>query len=373
MKTDRKHIIVCGNYGASNLGDDAILAGLIKLVASSWPHNEIAVMSRTPRKTAADFGVKGLVFFPAGFRSFFKFWFLPAGWITLKSVRRADLVVLGGGGLFSDEKKRAVWIWFIQFLYFWILRKPVVCLAQSVGPLNSSWAQKLTRFVFSRSKLVTVRDRQSKTLLEKLGIKNIRVLADPAFAIGYNSDSSVSRQKQIVLTLRDWVRGDQPKINLELARLIDDIWIKFHLRTIFIPFQNEIEDDKNRYKELASLLTNPEAMQLKIVQDFSQAIEVIGRSEMIIGMRLHSIIFSVLAGTPFVALSYSKKVRDFVETIGFDEYCLNYMDLNSENIERLFAHARKHQEDIQSRLAAQKLKSTYSFFEHEKLLKDTFN
>jgi polysaccharide pyruvyl transferase CsaB len=373
MKADRKHIIVCGNYGASNLGDEAILAGIILLIKSTWPNSEISVMSHTPGKTAKEFQVKGLLFFPAGFRSFFKFWFRPEGWKTLKSAAQADLILLGGGGLFTDEKKRAVWIWFLQFLGFWIFRKPVVCIAQSVGPLSSGLGIKLSKFVFIHSKLVTVRDQQSKIILEKMGVKNVQVLADPAFAIGYDSDPAISRQKQVVLSLRDWIRGDQHKINLELAQLIDFLWKELKLKTIFIPFQNEIDDDRKRYTELAALLANPEAMQLKVVQDYGQAIELIGRSEMTIGMRLHSIIFSVLATTPFIALSYSKKVKDFTESSELNEFCLNYSDLEADKLKALVLHVYKNRERISSRLQSQKLKGTYSFFEHEKLLEKSFN
>lgn len=71
MVADKKQIVVCGNYGASNLGDEAILGGLINLIKSTWPHSEITVMSARPRQTSRYFQVSSIMPFPAGLRSFF--------------------------------------------------------------------------------------------------------------------------------------------------------------------------------------------------------------------------------------------------------------------------------------------------------------
>ena len=373
-ENSKKRILICGNYGASNLGDEAILAGLIVLVKSTFPGTKILAMSSDINETEKAHRLKAIWHFPTGFRSFFGYWFSLLGWKSLSEVTRADLVLLGGGGLFADENPRAVWIWFVQFCWFWILRKKVVCIAQSVGPLNTKLGRILTRFVFKRAAAVTVRDAQSKVLLESLGIKNVEVLADPAYAIGYQNEAALNRQKQVVLTLRPWSKEHDSKINGILADFI--LWLreKHDLETLFLAFQTDHVDDRLRYNQIKDVLgKNSAGFKLVIPEDYSQAVEIIGRSEAVIGMRLHSIIFAVLGRTPFLGISYSKKVRDFIETIGLSDFSLNYESVTLEQLEQRFESLVLKKSDVVLKMEKAKLKYTYEFFRHEKILQKVMN
>ena len=49
------------------------------------------------------------------------------------------------------------------------------------------------------------------------------------------------------------------------------------------------------------------------------AFRVLQQSDLVIGMRLHAIVFAYAAGVPFVALSYHPKVRDFAEVVGLSQ------------------------------------------------------
>jgi hypothetical protein len=267
----QQRILICGNYGASNLGDEAILAGLIVLVKSTFPGAKILAMSSDLSVTEKSHRVQAIRHFPAGFKSFFKYWLSFSGWKSLNEVRQCNLVLLGGGGLFADENPRAVWIWFVQFCWFWILRKKVVCIAQSVGPLNTKLGRIFTTFVFKRVEAISVRDRQSKVLLENLGINNIEVFADPAYAIGYQNEAALNRQRQVVLTLRPWVNGDHDNFNQIMADFI--IWLreKHDLETVFLPFQTDHTDDRERYEQVKKILgRNSAGFKLIIPEDYSQ-------------------------------------------------------------------------------------------------------
>jgi polysaccharide pyruvyl transferase CsaB len=370
----QQRILICGNYGASNLGDEAILAGLIVLVKSTFPGAKILAMSSDLSVTEKSHRVQAIRHFPAGFKSFFKYWLSFSGWKSLNEVRQCNLVLLGGGGLFADENPRAVWIWFVQFCWFWILRKKVVCIAQSVGPLNTKLGRIFTTFVFKRVEAISVRDRQSKVLLENLGINNIEVFADPAYAIGYQNEAALNRQRQVVLTLRPWVNGDHDNFNQIMADFI--IWLreKHDLETVFLPFQTDHTDDRERYEQVKKILgRNSAGFKLIIPEDYSQAVEMIGRSEAVIGMRLHSIIFAVLGRTPFLGISYSKKVRDFIETIGLDDFSLDYGKITLEQLKGKFDTLMAKKTEVSMKMEKAKLHYTYEFFRHEQILKNILN
>jgi len=363
-------ILVCGNYGVGNLGDEAILAGILRLLDSSFPGCKVTIMSSRPRKTAKETGKYAVSFFPAGIRSGFKFIFFGEFWRVIRAVRKSDLVILGGGGLFADEKVRAVWIWFVQAWWFYLLRKKVVCLGQSVGPLHRFWTRKLTAWVFKKAVLVTVRDENSAKLLREIGVNKVTVTADPAYAIGYDSESFHKKNGYIVMTLRQWSKENPEQLDSDLAAFVNWLWEEKKLRTIFIPFQKNIESDVERYKSLEKTINNSGIFSMKNVDDsFQDALEIIARADYVVGMRLHSIIFAVLCKRPFIALSYSTKVKDFVKTLGLENW-IDYKDLNFEKLKVMFEKVENEYKHIEKTLESKKLYFTYEFFKQENLLRE---
>lgn len=367
MKGDKKQILVCGNYGAGNLGDEAILDGLISLCSSVWPNSHLTVMSSKPSATAHEHKITTVNLFPAGFKSFFKFWFSSNCLRTLKAVGTADLIILGGGGLFSDEKWQAVLIWFVQTWWFWLLGKRIVCLAQSIGPLHSKWAKFITARVFSRALVVTVRDTQSANILAALKIKKVKVLADPAFALGYGNEKASNVQDQVVLSLRPW-KTENENFYRQIADTVEWLWHEHKLKTVFIPFQKEIDDDRDCYRQVRRFLEHQDIMEMKEVADYKTALEIIGRSRLVIGMRLHAIIFSVLGTRPFVAIAYSSKVRNFVADLAMEKFLMEYGSIDSSGLQHLLSNLLKETKQITDHLNKEKMQNTYRFFEHEKEL-----
>lgn len=361
----KKKLLICGNYGAGNFGDEAILGGIINLLKSSFLHNEISVMSADPGRTAREFGYPAVSFFPAGWRSGIAFW-LGGRWVSVfRAVMGADLVILGGGGLFSDERPRAVWIWFVQGLWFWLFRKKYVCLAQSVGPLHSKWAQRLTAFVWRHAVLRTVRDSQSQQLLEKIGVRDVSCLADPAFALVQDEKSAYKSEDTVVISLRNWSETkDNHNIDI-LAEFVEYVRQKYGFKFIFVPFADTSQEtDVDCFQKLSDKCQ----IELEKPDDYIHALEIISRSRFVIGMRLHSIIFAVLAQKPFLALSYSKKVRDFTEVVGMKEFCLDYLSLNLESLKKLFDSLVSEEKSLKTKLAKEKMNQTYAVYRHEKLL-----
>ena len=282
---------------------------------------------------------------------------------------KSDLIILGGGGLFADEHAMAVWIWFTQAWWFYLLRKKVVCLGQSVGPLRKYWAKMMTGWVFRQAVLVTVRDKQSADLLSKLGVKDVKVLADPAYALGYDSESSQKRNGYVVMSLRQWGLENSKQIDEDLAAFVKWLWKEKKLKTVFIAFQEKVESDVARYMSLEKLIDNKKIFSRELVsEDYRAALDIIGRADYVVGMRLHSIIFAVLSRKPFIALSYSKKVMDYVDTLGLTNY-IDYKDVNFWNLKMKFVEAEKEYDRIAKVLEERKLYFTYEFFRQEALLR----
>ena len=89
MKTPASsRLLVAGYYGFGNLGDEMILASLLAIARRLWPGCSVHALSGDPEQTAALHGVTATSWTD-----------LPG---TVRAVAAADLVLLGGGGLFHD-------------------------------------------------------------------------------------------------------------------------------------------------------------------------------------------------------------------------------------------------------------------------------
>ncbi|KAA3639408.1 MAG: glycosyltransferase [Armatimonadetes bacterium] len=61
-------------------------------------------------------------------------------------------------------------------------------------------------------------------------------------------------------------------------------------------------------------------------RDVEQAIEVIASARIVVSERLHGSILAAAMGTPFVAIEYQPKVRDFVKSIDATDWCVRTDD-----------------------------------------------
>lgn len=130
--------------------------------------------------------------------------------IKLKTIKEMDLFIYIPGGYMGYIEK-----WYSGSLkksmqrlihYYWpgikaiICRKPVIMLAQGIGPYEYPVLAPFLRFIAKRSILITVRDKKSKALLRRIGVKNkkIYVTADTAQTLKkYNFIGETKESKKI--------------------------------------------------------------------------------------------------------------------------------------------------------------------------------
>ncbi len=58
---------------------------------------------------------------------------------------------------------------------------------------------------------------------------------------------------------------------------------------------------------------------VEIAQSIEHTLDTYSEADLVIAMRLHSMILSHVMKKPFVALSYGKKTDEFLKSIGYDE------------------------------------------------------
>ncbi|GAA3142144.1 hypothetical protein GCM10010521_31010 [Streptomyces rameus] len=168
--TDSLTVGVPGSYGGRNVGDEAILTALLDRLRAGRPDARFVVFSRDPRHTRSVHPDVEAVAWEGVCRE-----------DVSEHLRRLSVLVLGGGGILYDTEARR---------YLRMARTaqnlgvPVFTYAVGAGPLTDETDCAWVRTVLSDAIEVTVRDEESKLVLEEAGLtRPISVTADPALLL----------------------------------------------------------------------------------------------------------------------------------------------------------------------------------------------
>lgn len=320
---------ISGSYGGLNLGDEAILDGILTRLRQSLAV-EITVFSRNPRDTLERHGVEHAV---------------PVRELTRKAVcdeiARLDLFILGGGGILYDRDAET---YLREVFLAHELGIPVVVYAVSAGPLANPSAREAVRAALNPAALVTVRDRQGYRLLEDVGIdREIYLTADPAlletsdaFPLEILKAEGVEFDRHLVgFSVRE-PGPAAPDIDTEhyyalLANTADFMVDRLDADIVFVPMERT--DVQHSHAVVAHMQNSERAEILRRKYTSRQTLGLMGGFEFAVGMRLHFLIFAALQGTPFVALPYASKVAGFLEDLGMEA-----PPIGDIGIGRLIAH-----------------------------------
>lgn len=308
MNTSKSYLI-CGNYGATNIGDEAILAGTIQQIQSRNPEATIRALSYNPSDTQSRHEIPANYFIPFGIRSAIRGILKLELFRTIQAIRQCDEFILGGGGLFSNEHWKANAIWSLHARLALFFKKPLHIHAQTVEFIQSKfWRNTVKKIMEKSTAPITVRDQSSIEVLIKMGIlkEKMSLVPDPALSI--TPPNPQSRTNEILISIRPY-KNTTPELKKTIIETLTQL---NHPNITFIPFQTLNSDDLALMKEIKSKTQS----EIKIFtpKSHQEAIQRINQAKGVIAMRLHACIFSALTKTPFIAISYSPKVSSFAKS-----------------------------------------------------------
>lgn len=392
-------ILIGGYYGTGNLGDEAILECMLKDMRALRNDLHFIVTSWSPEETSHTFNVEAV------------------HWQDISALlevgRRANLILLGGGGLFQDYfgiapdtylRRTAFTITTYGSLPLLakLLDVPCMIYAQGIGPLKSELAREHVRLAFERCQVITLRDKNSLTLLQDCGFsptaeQRIEITADPAFAL--ETDPSMRQQAKALLaregippevdilsvSLRYWDEKGTDWIKSIAASLDAYLAMNNRAHILLLPFQvndrTPYTDDRPVLQQVEARISHPERVHL-----FQHAISprlmqaIFEHSALVLGMRLHALILAINANVPVIALPYDPKIKSVLEEVELEEYglpslnpspgeFLSVVDRILQNKEALYRHLfRKREEQRQRALRnAQLALSLLDNYKHKQL------
>ena len=361
-------ILVYGHYGNRNTGDEAILGAILEDLSTKLPEASVFVISQDVQHTRRQHKVRAIDRFDV------------LG--ILEEIEDADLVIVGGGGLFHDtwgfEPDRVLTTqlqggfgaYVLPALCGALAQKRVMLWGVGVGPLVSDLAKNYAKAACLAADVVTVRDEPSKTLLESAGVPSskITVTADSAFAYKPSMRGAGSLKKSaapersdggptVGVMVRQWGVGVSPRYwERQLAEALDKFVRSERGRLVFVPFQTletEKENDVAVAERIAARLSSQ--ADVRVVEEHltpGEIKEVIAGCDLVVGMRLHAVVFAAQAGVPVVALSYDPKVSALMERVGIPEFDFPLRNIQSAGLPGLMTQALRRKPEIAASLRA---------------------
>ncbi len=332
-----RRIVLSGYYGFRNSGDEAVLKSILTALeeagAEAGAKIEPVVLSGDPEWTSRQYGVEAV----------------PR--MKLAEVRRAlknsDGLISGGGSLLQDATGMGSIPYYLGILALarWC-GKPTFVYAQGIGPVNRSLFKPFIARAFKKAKYVSVRDGESAALLQGYGVpaEKVEVVPDPVMGLPAGTAetdelSSVSSgglgdahagtfaaaapgvaedaRPVVGVSVRFW-RDDRADLDRAAAAL-EALAARAPggVRLRFLPFHRgsgkDADVDASRYvmerlscgAELAPAHDDPQRM-----------LREVGRCALLVGMRLHSLIYAANRGVPLLGISYDPKIDQFLGRLG---------------------------------------------------------
>lgn len=326
-------IVLSGFYGLGNTGDEAILKAIIDNLRSELDNPDITVFSLSPDQTAKEHGVKSVY---RGWRHQNK--------EKVKALRKADLLISGGGGLLQDTyPTKFLFGPLPYYLLIVFLAKlcgtKVMFFSQGIGPVTSTWGKILMKVFANMADFVTVRDQYSKDYLHSLGVTRPEtvVTADIVFAFQGTPDDSAYESLQldgseriVAVAPRPWFEEEEAYIE-KMAWTLDQLIEQRDVLPVFVPMEPPY--DTNISKRILEKMTHADKTRL-LGDHFSpnQFYQFIRRADATIALRLHALIFSALGTVPHIGLSYDRKVESFLKRSGMWKHSFPLENFTKEQL-----------------------------------------
>jgi len=323
VATTTKTLVLSGYYGFRNSGDEAVLQSILLALEEEGLTTGVdikpIVLSMDPEWTSRTYGVESVDRMKLG--------------EVRKAIKSSDGLISGGGSLLQDAtgmKSIPYYLGVIKLAQW--LGKPTFVYAQGIGPVNRKLFRPLIASVFRRCDYISVRDAESASLLRDMGLRGkdaVQVVPDPVMGLalwehvagpegngGVSGDSN-SELPVVGVSVRFWNEA-----RTELTHLAEGLALlcrrkPVHIR--FLPFHFPGDDEASRFvmERLGNVAERGCTVSIAPETEHPQdMLREVSRCSLLVGMRLHSLIYAASQNVPLLGVSYDPKIDHFLGRIG---------------------------------------------------------
>ncbi len=291
-----------------------------------------------------------------------------------KAYQQADLVVgVCGNQFFSTG--RYGWPFPAKLLAVAladIFHKPYYALPQTIGPLKRGWERYAFSQVYSKARLVFVRDQASLDLGKRLSLPDAKLHYAPDPGLFFKPGNIDEAKRILNGHKRSW---QAPALGVsvinQIGRFIDETRLEAYydaLSRAIIEFQKHhggsvflfnqvrgptrMEDDRIASQEIIKR-TQGLSQDIVIVEDAQTPAQLkacYGLMDVFIATRLHAGLFSIGAGTPTMFIGYLTKTRGVLSSLGMEDLVVDLEDLNQadlyQKLDAIWVHRKYYKKKL---------------------------
>jgi len=337
------------NQCSTNKGDRAVLFFALRELARNGA-DQVTVSTSNPEywEDKPDFPEKGVRVIPWG-------WDISRPWYLrflvnmqfAEAVKDADMVLSTGGHhvttmFVPDAVTPQIFDMAAALLY----DKPLVLWSQSIGPFNfkSPKSKLMVQKILSGAEQISIRDEASAEQIKKMGVslEHVSKTCESVFGLCDIVKSRIRPSKRpAIMGVAVYVHTRASRLQEHeehpryFAALIDHA-IEAGYKARFFPMELQGTDRAC----IEAVINNVNKKEhCEIVEGFpgtSDHINAVAECKIFIGHKTHSQIFSLVAATPLLAISYHKKTEDFMAQFGLTKYCITDAQISAEKLIELF-------------------------------------
>ena len=294
-------IVVGGYYGFKNIGDEMLKTSLLTVLNQTVSDARVCVLNKTKISEA---GVRYVNRYS------------PV--LVMRELIRADVFILGGGSLLQNSTSNRSLVYYCALvLLAKLLGCKTILLSNGLGPLDGKFAECIVSLTLGRADKVSVRDETSLALAKRLGREDTTLTADLCFSFELplceskkgDEIKSLAKNGYVLIAMKGDGRYDHKPLVEELCCLCQSRG----LLPVFVAMDESV--DSKLSKNLAALSGGV----FVECEGFDDILSLISDAWVVLGERLHFLIFALAMGRGFVGIGEMPKIKSFVkETLGIE-------------------------------------------------------
>lgn len=315
------NVLICGYYGGSNFGDQAILQTFIKFFKELKVNAKITSLNHHSPPLYTDQKLANL---PAPL--FNRYWYKHTLPYYFKRIKEQDLIIIGGGQLLQDSSTwKTIATYMLIASIGKICNKKVVYVGVGASPVQGIFPRYVLKKITRLVDLVITRDIESKHILKDLTKRNdMHAGTDLVLNLIPLSLKKIRlpEKRKIGISLREYNFPLEKKE--EIIAFINNVGRSHQVYLI------ATEEDEKLLKQITDKVYEDIKVLIVKFNTVQEYLTLIKKMDLMIGMRFHFLVVATLYLKPCFGFAYDPKVLRFCKKYG-QKWC-SMEDIRSKTL-----------------------------------------
>ena len=292
---------------------------------------------------------------------------IPFTFYIYKNLKKLDLVVISGSGLFTEEWGGPWGFPFALFRWSLLARLAGCKLAyMSVGGgiFKSPLTRFLCKYAVSFAHYRGVRDQNTFNHLHAWGVKRLTLVPDMAFSAKLPNSQASSTSPPVVCINpisycdpRCWSSSDPERYALYTSKLAEfgSTLLTKGYALHFVP--NNIDMDNPTIDDIIELIhakgQSGKRISRTTVKNYEDVYQGIGGCDFVIASRFHGVVFSLMQSKPVIAIAHHYKYSEVLKEMNQGKYCMDINEFQTADLLALFEQLCAEKAQISSTISDQ--------------------